>query len=183
MRNTRLVLLIASIIILLVRCEKPETTRSYITIDGQEWELHQGYYKLFTRSANDANENWHQLALYSKEINEGDGELSGSGVFVHMNLHPLDSSSIEGNYTFKDAFVNDGSSASELFPSISILSPDSTIEYGDLKTGTRCDVTLQNEKYLIEIEGYIIEWNELDGVWVEGSIPFSIYYEGELEDK
>ena len=175
-------ILILSLVLLLSSCDKQGTASSYISIDGQEWELDQGHYQLYTRETKETVEQWHTLKLYSTGLEmDSETQVSGNGVYIQMNLHPLSSSDIIGNYIFRKNFVNDGKSASEQYPTIGIINTDSTITYSDLKTGTTCDVTQDGDKYVIEIEGYISEWKEINNTWVEDSIPLSAYYKGELE--
>lgn len=62
-----------------------------------------------------------------------------------------------------------------------IASKDTVIKYGDMIAGTSCDIKDKDGIYTIEMEGYISEWIEVNSVWVEDSIPFSLYYEDKLQ--
>lgn len=184
------VIIVLSLSLFMISCEESgeSTSESYMMIDGKKYELNFGTFMLTTNDwGHGSITNWHDVALYSDGLNIlenswGGDSIVGDGAFMGFTVHPLDSTSIVGNFTFPvNEWVWDGTMATHGMPGV--ISPDTSIYFGDMKGGSTCNISLEGDIYTIEIEGYTMEWVNDGGTWSTDSSVFELYYKGTLEEE
>lgn len=183
------VIIALAVSLFMISCEEDgdATSDSYMKIGSKTYELNHGTFMLSTVDwGADVVQCWHEVALYSNGLsildNQWGGDsIAGDGSFMIFSVHPTDSTTIVGEYTFKYDWVWDGTRASHGMPAV--VTPDTTIYFGEMKEGTTCSISMEGDIYTIAIDGYTLEWVQQDEEWTEDSTAFELHYSGTLVEE
>lgn len=178
-----LAMLVATSSLLMISCEEEGdvTSDSYMMVGSTSYELKHGTFTLSTDDWGDGiARNWHDVAVYSDglsilEDRWGYDSIVGDGALMGFSVHPLDSTSIVGDFTFTHDWTWDGTMATHGMPLI--IKPDTSIYPGEMTEGSTVSISLEGDIFTIEVDGFTKEWGSTD------SVAITVRYTGTLEEE
>lgn len=152
------------------------TDGSYLKIGNEIFQLDKGAFSLSEPNTWETNNimvdhYYHDLVMYSENINIIKGKygydsiFTGNGGLFGCMVHPFDSTSIVGEYTF-GSWDWDGDDATHGMPTK--VTSDSTFYFGEMTLGSTLSIQIDADStFTIAVDGFAKSWKDLDSVSIE----------------
>ena len=181
-------ILVTAFSLFIISCEDIDadgntTDGSYLKIGNETFQLDRGAFSLSDPNTWETDgimvdHYYHDLVMYSenidiiKSIYGYDSIFTGNGGLFGCMVHPFDSTTIVGEYTF-GSWDWDGDDATHGMPTK--VTPDSTFYFGEMTLGSILSIAIDADSiYTISVDGFAKNWKDEDSVAVE------IRYSGRL---
>lgn len=152
------------------------TDGSYMKVGNETFQLDKGAFSLsgpntWEQDGVLVDHYYHDLVMYSdditiiKSVYGYDSLLTGNGGMFGCMVHPFDSTTIVGEYTF-GSWDWDGDDATHGMPVE--VTPDTTIYFGDMTLGSTLSIAMDNDSvYTIAVDGFSKSWKDEDSTAIE----------------